>query len=162
MTFSFMLQISCLKSVRQRLSHKMLHWWAYPFSFACCFAICYVAMECAYPLAVLCLWLPILITQRSRSFSQGLFQKAVSRYIMKPEKKELLLQLLQWMPSHGYVVDSSTRNLMLKNSQLFGRHFIPEILSKHHMALTSSKSLRRKGKWIWNYTEFKGKVFAVA
>ncbi|XP_015893655.2 pentatricopeptide repeat-containing protein At1g10910, chloroplastic [Ziziphus jujuba] len=77
---------------------------------------------------------------------QGLFQKAVSRYIMKPEKKELLLQLLQWMPSHGYVVDSSTRNLMLKNSHLFGRHFIPEILSKHHMILTSSKSEKRKGK----------------
>ncbi|KAF3435174.1 hypothetical protein FNV43_RR22261 [Rhamnella rubrinervis] len=75
---------------------------------------------------------------------QDLFQKAITRYIMKPEKKELLLQLLHWMPSHGYVVDSSTRNLMLKNSHLFGRHLIPEMLSKHHVMLVSSKSRMRK------------------
>ncbi|KAA8545526.1 hypothetical protein F0562_020310 [Nyssa sinensis] len=41
---------------------------------------------------------------------QGLFHMAISRYIAQPEKKELLLHLLQWMPGHGYVVDSSSRN----------------------------------------------------
>lgn len=70
---------------------------------------------------------------------QGLFQMAISRYIARPEKKELLLQLLQWMPGQGYVVDSSTRNLILKNSHLFGRQLIAEILSKQHMV---SKALR--------------------
>ncbi|VVA90902.1 unnamed protein product [Arabis nemorensis] len=62
------------------------------------------------------------------------FEIAISRYISQPDKKELLLQLLQWMPGQGYVVDSSTRNLILKNSHLFGRLLIAEILSKHHMA----------------------------
>ncbi|KAF3969533.1 hypothetical protein CMV_006687 [Castanea mollissima] len=70
---------------------------------------------------------------------QELFQMAISRYIDQPEKKELLLQLLQWMPGQGYVVDSSTRNLILQNSQLFGRQLIAEILSKQHMV---SKALR--------------------
>jgi len=58
---------------------------------------------------------------------------AVSRYIAQPEKKDLLLQLLQWMRGQGYVVDSSTRNLILKNAHLFGQHLIAEILSKKHM-----------------------------
>ncbi|KAF3969235.1 hypothetical protein CMV_006947 [Castanea mollissima] len=71
--------------------------------------------------------------------TQELFQMAISRYIDQPEKKELLLQLLQWMPGQGYVVNSSTRNLILKNSQLFGRQLIAEILSKQHMV---SKALR--------------------
>ncbi|KDP38874.1 hypothetical protein JCGZ_05031 [Jatropha curcas] len=70
---------------------------------------------------------------------QELFHMAVSRYITQPEKKDLLLQLLQWMPGQGYVVDSSTRNLILKNSHLFGSQLIAEILSKHHM---KSKALR--------------------
>ncbi|XP_059653447.1 pentatricopeptide repeat-containing protein At1g10910, chloroplastic isoform X2 [Cornus florida] len=70
---------------------------------------------------------------------QGLFHMAISRYIEQPEKKELLLQLLQWMPGQGYVVDSSTRNLILKNSHLFGRQVVAEILSKQHMV---SKTLR--------------------
>jgi hypothetical protein len=70
---------------------------------------------------------------------QGLFQMAVSRYIALPEKKELLLQLLQWMPSQGYVVDSSTRNDILKNSHLFGRQLIAEILSKQHKVSKASR-----------------------
>jgi hypothetical protein len=43
------------------------------------------------------------------------------------------------MPGQGYVVDSSTRNLILKNSHLFGRQLIAEILSKQHM---TSKALK--------------------
>lgn len=69
---------------------------------------------------------------------QGLFHVAVTRYIAEFEKKDLLLQLLQWMPGQGYVVDSSTRNLILKNSDLFGRQLIAEILAKQH---TVSKAL---------------------
>ncbi|XP_010492127.1 PREDICTED: pentatricopeptide repeat-containing protein At1g10910, chloroplastic-like [Camelina sativa] len=71
------------------------------------------------------------------------FEIAISRYISQPEKKELLLQLLQWMPGQGYIVDSTTRNLILKNSHLFGRLIIAEILSKHHVAsrtITKSRS----------------------
>ncbi|KAL7002008.1 hypothetical protein U1Q18_003157, partial [Sarracenia purpurea var. burkii] len=64
---------------------------------------------------------------------QGLFHMAILRYIAQPEKKELLLHLLQWMPAQGYVVDSPTRNLILKNSDLYGRQLIAEILSKQHM-----------------------------
>ncbi|KAL3610886.1 hypothetical protein D5086_001906 [Populus alba] len=71
---------------------------------------------------------------------QELFQMAVSRYIAEPEKKDLLIQLLQWMPGQGYVVDSSTRNLILKNSHLFGRQLIAEILSKQHMMSKALKS----------------------
>ncbi|KAF8411777.1 hypothetical protein HHK36_004336 [Tetracentron sinense] len=70
---------------------------------------------------------------------QELFHIAISRFIEQPEKKELLLQLLQWMTGQGYVVDSSSRNLILKNSQLFGRHLVAEILSKQHKM---SKELR--------------------
>lgn len=58
---------------------------------------------------------------------------AVTRYVMNPEKKDLLLQLLQWMTSQGYVVDSPTRNLILKNSQLLGRQLVAEILSKQQI-----------------------------
>ncbi|XP_041010889.1 pentatricopeptide repeat-containing protein At1g10910, chloroplastic isoform X2 [Juglans microcarpa x Juglans regia] len=71
---------------------------------------------------------------------QGLFQMVISRYIAQPEKKELLLQLLQWMPCQGYVVDSSTRNLILKNSHIFGRQLIAEMLSKQHMVSKASIS----------------------
>ncbi|KAK6945602.1 Pentacotripeptide-repeat region of PRORP [Dillenia turbinata] len=74
---------------------------------------------------------------------QELFQIAVGRYLGQPDKKELLLQLLRWMPGHGYVVDSSTRNLILKNSHLFGRQLIAEVLSRHHMV---SKSLGHQKK----------------
>ncbi|KAK4567711.1 hypothetical protein RGQ29_003464 [Quercus rubra] len=73
---------------------------------------------------------------------QELFQMAISRYIDQPEKKELLLQLLQWMPGQGYVVDSSTRNLILQNSQLFGRQLIAEILSKQQMVSKALRSCR--------------------
>ncbi|XP_050232045.1 pentatricopeptide repeat-containing protein At1g10910, chloroplastic [Mercurialis annua] len=72
---------------------------------------------------------------------QELFQMAISRYIAEPEKKDLLLQLLQWMPGQGYAVDSSTRNLILKNSHLFGRQLIAEILSKQHTVSKTLKSL---------------------
>lgn len=61
---------------------------------------------------------------------QELFDMAISRYIAKPEKKELLLQLLKWMAGQGYAIDSSTRNLILKNSHLFGHQRIVESLSK--------------------------------
>ncbi|PPR94980.1 hypothetical protein GOBAR_AA25707 [Gossypium barbadense] len=73
---------------------------------------------------------------------QGLFQTAVSRYIAQPEKKELLLQLLQWMPGQGYAVDSTTRNLILKNSELLGRQLTAEILSKQHIISKGSQSKR--------------------
>lgn len=64
---------------------------------------------------------------------QAVFETAVLRYLAEPEKKELFLKLLQWMPGQGYAVDSSTRNLLLKNSHLFGRQLIAEILSKQRM-----------------------------
>ncbi|XP_055833399.1 pentatricopeptide repeat-containing protein At1g10910, chloroplastic isoform X2 [Solanum dulcamara] len=62
---------------------------------------------------------------------QESFDLAISRYIAKPEKKELLLWLLKWMPGQGYAIDSSTRNLILKNSHLFGHQLIAESLSKN-------------------------------
>lgn len=61
---------------------------------------------------------------------RAVFSAAVSRYIAHPEKKDLLLHLLQWMTGHGYTVDSTSRNLLLKNSQLFGRQLIAETLAK--------------------------------
>ncbi|GAU41358.1 hypothetical protein TSUD_390450 [Trifolium subterraneum] len=71
---------------------------------------------------------------------QDLFEMAVSRYLGQPEKKDLLLHLLQWMPGQGYVVDPSTRNLILKNSHLFGRQLIAEVLSKQPVKLKAEKS----------------------
>lgn len=81
---------------------------------------------------------------------------AVTRYIAEPEKKDLLLQLLQWMPGQGYVVDSSTRNLILKNSDLFGRQLIAELLAKQH---TVSKALipPQNEKINWRLETFSGK-----
>ncbi|GAA0175579.1 hypothetical protein LIER_28724 [Lithospermum erythrorhizon] len=73
---------------------------------------------------------------------QQMFHMAVSRFIAQPEKKELLLQLLEWMPGHGYVVDSATRNLILKNSHLFGRQLSAELLSSQYMV---SKTFRGNG-----------------
>lgn len=70
---------------------------------------------------------------------QGLFEMAVSRYLGQPEKKDLLLHLLQWMPGQGYVVNPSTRNLILKNSHLFGRQLIAEVLSKQRVKLNALK-----------------------
>ncbi|KAK9096045.1 hypothetical protein Sjap_021542 [Stephania japonica] len=61
---------------------------------------------------------------------QEVFDVAISRYIRESEKKERLLQLLHWMRGQGYKVDSSSRNLLLKNSHLFGRHVIAETLSR--------------------------------
>lgn len=67
-----------------------------------------------------------------RRIDKEVFCMAVLRYIEQPEKKELLLQLLHWMTGQGYMVDSSSRNLILKNSDLFGRHLIAEVLSQQH------------------------------
>lgn len=68
------------------------------------------------------------------NIDQEAFQLAISCYISKPDKKELLLQLLKWMTIQGYAVDSETRNRILKNSHLYGNRVINEILSKHHPA----------------------------
>ncbi|VAH76906.1 unnamed protein product [Triticum turgidum subsp. durum] len=63
------------------------------------------------------------------------FGRAIQRYIQKPDKKQLLLCLLDWMTGQGYSVDSSSRNLLLKNAQLFGqKQLIAEILSKQQAA----------------------------
>ncbi|CAM8900365.1 unnamed protein product [Rhodiola kirilowii] len=75
---------------------------------------------------------------------KAVFSKAISRYIAEPEKKELLLQLLRWMPGQGYVVDPVTRNLILKNSHLLGRQLVAEILSKQHAVSKELTSLSRK------------------
>ncbi|KAL1809561.1 hypothetical protein DCAR_0729111 [Daucus carota subsp. sativus] len=75
---------------------------------------------------------------------QGLFEMAISRYIDQPEKKDLLLQLLQWMPDKGYFVDSSTRNLLLKNSKLFGAQQIAETLSRQHISSKAPRSHEMK------------------
>ncbi|EYU26539.1 hypothetical protein ABFS82_02G067900 [Erythranthe guttata] len=74
------------------------------------------------------------IHSSSYKIDQDIFHMAISRYIEQPEKKELLLHLLQWMRGQGYPVDSSTRNLILENAELFGRNSITEILSKHYAA----------------------------
>ncbi|KAM7251814.1 hypothetical protein ACFE04_023697 [Oxalis oulophora] len=71
---------------------------------------------------------------------QGIFETIMSRYISQPEKKELLLQLLNWMAGQGYVVDPTTRNLVLKNSHLFGRQLIAETLSKQHVMSKAKRS----------------------
>ncbi|XP_019251974.1 PREDICTED: pentatricopeptide repeat-containing protein At1g10910, chloroplastic isoform X2 [Nicotiana attenuata] len=71
---------------------------------------------------------------------QELFDMAISRYVSKPEKKELLLQLLEWMSGQGYVIDSSTKNLILKNSHLFGHQLIAESLSKQ-LVVSKKKQL---------------------
>ncbi|CAL9186201.1 pentatricopeptide repeat-containing protein At1g10910, chloroplastic-like [Musa acuminata AAA Group] len=70
----------------------------------------------------------------SYQIGPDIFHIAVSRFIAKPGKKDLLLQLLQWMSGHGYCVDSSSRNLLLKNAHIFGhKQIITEILSKQYM-----------------------------
>ncbi|CAN4119738.1 unnamed protein product [Withania somnifera] len=77
---------------------------------------------------------------------QGLFDMAISRYIAKPEKKELLLQLLKWMPGQGYAIDSSTRNLFLKNSNLFGQQLTAEALSKQLVMSKKVKSHKENAR----------------
>ncbi|KAL1114387.1 hypothetical protein V6Z11_D02G251900 [Gossypium hirsutum] len=100
-----------------------------------------------YLLILIQVWLCVIIHNMIKSFdlfgfTQGLFQTAVSRYIAQPEKRELLLQLLQWMPGQGYAVDSTTRNLILKNSELLGRQLTAEILSKQHIMSKGSQPKR--------------------
>ncbi|KAL3638164.1 hypothetical protein CASFOL_018034 [Castilleja foliolosa] len=75
---------------------------------------------------------------------QDILNMAISRYIEEPEKKDLLFHLLQWMPGQGFPIDSSMRNLLLKNSQLFGSHSIEELLTKHYMTLKTNKSREAK------------------
>ncbi|PIN04233.1 hypothetical protein CDL12_23233 [Handroanthus impetiginosus] len=75
---------------------------------------------------------------------QDIFHVAISRYIEQPEKKDMLLHLLQWMPGQGYHVDSSARDLILKNTHLLGCHSIEELLSKHYALLKTNKS--REGR----------------
>lgn len=68
------------------------------------------------------------------TYSQKLLYKAASRYIKQSEKKEMLLQMLQWMLSHGYVIDSSTKDLIRENSHLFGEQLGTELLSNAFQA----------------------------
>lgn len=76
--------------------------------------------------------------------SQDVFGRAIQRYIQKPDKKQLLLCLLDWMTGQGYSVDSSSRNLLLKNAQLFGpKQLIAEILSKQQ-AVSRTTGQRHK------------------
>lgn len=82
--------------------------------------------------------------------SQELFDLAIARYIAKPEKKELLLWLLKWMPVKGYAIDSSTRNLILKNSHLFGHQLIAESLSKH-LVMSKRWNFTRNMQDNWSY-----------
>jgi type IV secretory pathway VirB9-like protein len=66
---------------------------------------------------------------------QDIFGRAIQRYIQNPDKKQLLFCLLDWMTGQGYSVDSSSRNLLLKNAQLFGqKQLIAEILAKQQAA----------------------------
>lgn len=85
-----------------------------------------------------------VIHASGNKIDQKLFNMAVSRFIVLPEKKELLLQLLQWMSGHGYAIDLSTRDLILKNSRFFGDELIKETLSKHRLSLKGVRSHKRK------------------
>ncbi|KAK1305196.1 Pentatricopeptide repeat-containing protein [Acorus calamus] len=77
-----------------------------------------------------------------RRVGMEVFRLAVTRYVSLPEKKELLLHLLQWMSGQGYILDSTSRNSLLKNSRMFGQHLIAEAISKQFAA---SKNLRIQG-----------------
>ncbi|KAH6762014.1 Pentatricopeptide repeat superfamily protein [Perilla frutescens var. hirtella] len=82
------------------------------------------------------------IHNSDNKIDQGIFRLAISRYIEQPEKKDLLLHLLQWMPGQGYAVDSTTSDL-IENSRLFEHHSIEELLSKHYTTLKTNKSRER-------------------
>ncbi|XP_051137951.1 pentatricopeptide repeat-containing protein At1g10910, chloroplastic isoform X2 [Andrographis paniculata] len=77
---------------------------------------------------------------------QEIFYLAISRYIEEPEKKELLLHLLQWMPGHDYCVESPSRKLILENSHMLEHRSLSELLFKHSMVLKTNKSRERKIK----------------
>lgn len=81
-----------------------------------------------------------------RSLFQAIFYMAISRYIEQPEKIELLLHLLKWMPGQGYHVDLSARKLILENSHLFEIRAMSELLYKHSMVLKANKSREGKSK----------------
>ncbi|KAJ3681716.1 hypothetical protein LUZ60_014289 [Juncus effusus] len=75
-----------------------------------------------------------------KKINPEIFSKAITRYMEKKEKKELLLHLLQWMTGQAYSLDATTRNLLLKNAHIFGnKQIIAEILSKQQVALRKSK-----------------------
>ncbi|KAL6881949.1 hypothetical protein ACP4OV_011421 [Aristida adscensionis] len=75
---------------------------------------------------------------------RDIFGRAIQRYILKPDKKQLLLCLLDWMSGQGYSVDSSSRNLLLKNAQVFGKkQLIAEVLSKQQ---TMSRPIGQRHK----------------
>lgn len=78
------------------------------------------------------------IHSSGHKIDQDVFHLVISSYIAQPEMMELLLQLLQWMPSHGYVVDPSTRNLILKDVNLRKHRFIAETLAKQHAIASTS------------------------
>lgn len=77
---------------------------------------------------------------------QETFHMAVSRYIVLPEKKDLLLQLLRWMPEQDYSVNSSTRELILKNSHFFGGQLIKDVLSNHRRVPKAAGSHKTRNK----------------
>ncbi|KAK4491246.1 hypothetical protein RD792_001980 [Penstemon davidsonii] len=77
---------------------------------------------------------------------QLIFQMGISRYIDQSEKKDLLFHLLEWMPGQGYAVDSSTRSLILKNSDFLGRHYIEDLLSKHYTVLKTNQLSQERTK----------------
>ncbi|XP_074274993.1 pentatricopeptide repeat-containing protein At1g10910, chloroplastic [Silene latifolia] len=51
--------------------------------------------------------------------NQDIFHEAISQYIAQPKMKEELLELLQWISKHGYSIDSSTKNLILKHKLIW-------------------------------------------
>ncbi|KAK4794160.1 hypothetical protein SAY86_012154 [Trapa natans] len=81
---------------------------------------------------------------------QEIFHAAVSRYIVLPEKKDLLLQLLQWMPEQKYCVNASTRELIMKNSHFFGGKLIKEVLVYHPRVPKAAGSYELQNKTLNN------------
>ncbi|TQD93888.1 hypothetical protein C1H46_020502, partial [Malus baccata] len=84
---------------------------------------------------------PALLVANPTAFPQV---RGLGDYFSLPEK-DMLFQMLRWMPGQGYVADSATRNPISNSSHLFGRQQIAEMLSKQHMILKASKS-REKDK----------------
>ncbi|KAH9625210.1 hypothetical protein KSS87_003590 [Heliosperma pusillum] len=52
--------------------------------------------------------------------TQNIFHQAISHYIAQPKMEQELLQLQQWISEHGYLMESSTKNLILKSANLYG------------------------------------------
>ncbi|XP_078431990.1 pentatricopeptide repeat (PPR) superfamily protein [Wolffia australiana] len=66
-----------------------------------------------------------------RGVNQEVFHVAVSRYVARPEKEELLLQLLKWMPGHGYKLSSASRDLLRRSAGPFGQSQLIEEALAH-------------------------------